>query len=92
EPRRITINAKQHEEERYYVYAKGKLDSIYRNANTAIVKADELFGVVVDQNQQYILERVNKKTLSAIILDTIPECFLKGNMNICRHSFQIRWY
>ena len=82
ESRKVTISAKEHKEERYYVYAKGKLDSIYKNANTAIVKADELLGVVVDQNQQYIWERGNKKTASAISLSSIPECIRQGNMNI----------
>lgn len=80
--RNVEIPSKEHTEELYYVYAKGKLDSIYENANTAIVRADSQYGIVVDQNQNYIWERGNKQTASEISLAQIAQCILNGNMNL----------
>lgn len=80
--RNITIPGKKHDEEMYYVYAKGRLDSIYENANTAIVRADSQYGIVVDQNQNYIWERGNKQNIAEIPLGQIPQCILNGNMNL----------
>lgn len=45
----------------YYVYSKGKLDSVYRNATDAILRADEEAGVVVNVNQEYIWERIKRQ-------------------------------
>ncbi|MDO4343969.1 MAG: hypothetical protein Q4C50_04105 [Eubacteriales bacterium] len=80
--RRVSIEAKEHNEELYYVYAKGKLDSIFENANTAIVRANEQFGVVVDQNQRYIWERGNKANIAELTMEQIPQCILSGTMDI----------
>lgn len=80
--RTVAIEAKEHTEERYYVYAKGHLDSIYQNANTAIVRANSQFGVVVDQNQQYIWERGNRATAAETPIDQIPRCILEGRMDV----------
>lgn len=78
----VSIGEKEHTEELYYVYAKGRLDGIYENANTAIVCANKLFGVVVDQNQCYVWERGNKKTAAEFTLDQVPACIQKGTMDI----------
>ncbi len=45
---------------KYYVYATGGLQKIYNKAATAVQAADSLYGVVVDENQQYIWERGNR--------------------------------
>lgn len=45
---------------RYYVYAYGKLQEIYDKAGAAVLKADELKGVAITQNQEYLWERGNK--------------------------------
>ena len=82
EAKKITIPYTANEEEIYYVYAKGTLAGMYENANTAIVKADELFGVVVNKNQQYIWARGNKATESTIRLADIPQCILNGTMDM----------
>ena len=82
EAKNITIPYADNEEEIYYVYAKGSLAGMYENANTAIVKADELLGVVVNKNQQYIWERGNKATESTIQLADIPQCILSGTMDM----------
>lgn len=81
EPRNVSIPYTEHSEERYYVYAKGKLAGIYQNANTAIVHADEQFGVVVNQIQQYIWERGNKETEKTIPLSSVAPCILNGTMD-----------
>lgn len=78
----VSIPGKEHTEELFYVYGKGKLDNVYENANTAIRRADELFGVVIDQNQQYIWERGNKQTITELSMEDIPQCILSGNMDI----------
>lgn len=61
---------------RYYVYAKGKLVRSYADVADAVLKADELFGVVVNKNQDYIWEsrtRRSKVTLDKIGNRTITE-------------------
>lgn len=79
---KVSIPGKEHTEERYYVYAKGRLYDVYENANTAIVRADELFGVVIDKDQQYIWERGNKQNIAEISMEDIPQCVLSGNMDV----------
>lgn len=56
----------------YYVYSKGKLDSIYLDAAQAIQAADEDAGVVVNGNQEYVWERIRRQTEQQISgLETI---------------------
>ncbi len=78
----VSIEAKEHLEERYYVYAKGRLNGIYQNANTAIVQANALFGVVVDQNQQYVWERGNRTAIADIPIGQVPKSILEGKMDL----------
>lgn len=67
----------------YYVYAKGQLDSIYVNVNTAVNRADEVLGIVVDSRQQYIWERGNKKDkVDRLDVTKLPVIVKQGNMNI----------
>lgn len=49
------------EENCYYVYGRGKLQGIYKTAGTAIMKADELRGVVVTSKQTKVWERGNRQ-------------------------------
>ena len=78
----ITIPYTENTENLCYVYAKGTLYGIYKNANTAIMTADEQLGVVVNQNLQYIWERGNKATEQTIPLSSIPQCILDGTMDL----------
>ena len=78
----ITVPYTDNTENLCYVYAKGTLYGIYKNANTAIMKADEQLGVVVNQNLQYIWERGNKATEQTIPLSSIPQCILDGTMDL----------
>lgn len=65
----------------YYVYAKGKLDSIFTRPNEAIVRADEQTGVVLNRAQQYVWERGNLKTRVTMGLGDIPEVFKTGELD-----------
>lgn len=47
-------------EERFYVYGKGELLDICERAGDAVQLADEVSGVVVSSDQQYIWERGNR--------------------------------
>lgn len=73
ENREVTIVTQIVKYEVYYVYGRGKLDSIFTSANIAIQRADEIKGVVVDAHQKYIWERGNKDSAASISLDQIPD-------------------
>lgn len=79
--RTIVLDPKVDEEQVYYVYAKGELDSIYTSVSMAIQRADEALGVVVDQSQQHIWERGNKKTKLDLDVSRIPEAMLQYELN-----------
>ena len=44
----------------YYVYGTGRFQGTYDNAGDAVVRADEVDGVVVSWNQKYVWERGNR--------------------------------
>ena len=46
--------------EKFYVYGMGELVAIYDKAGYAVQKANEVSGVVISSNQQYIWERGNR--------------------------------
>lgn len=46
--------------DQYYVYGLGKLQGIYNNASQAIQKAEEISGVVISSEQEYIWETGNR--------------------------------
>lgn len=78
----VAIAAKERSEELYYVYAKGRLDSIYPAINQAVIRANSQLGVVVNSRQQLIWERGNKKTEYTLDISTFPDIILKGKMNL----------
>ena len=47
-------------EKEYYVYGKGLPPEKYTNPSDAILRAGELAGIVVDENQKYIWEKGNR--------------------------------
>ncbi len=65
----------------YYVYAYGKLDGIYSDPATAILRADSLMGVVLNRSQQYVWERGNKRTKIKLNESDIPEEVLKAPLD-----------
>lgn len=76
--RTLLISTNKPKESLYYVYAGGKLDSIYPNANTAIMRADEKFGIVVNYDQRYIWERGNKASQAIHSADCVDPVMLQG--------------
>ena len=65
----------------YYVYAAGGLDALCTFPNEAIVKADELFGVVLDHNQNYVWVRGDKETAHEIRMTSVPSVFREGTLD-----------
>lgn len=81
ENRQVTIVTKSDDNEGYYVYGRGMLDSIHTSANTAIQRADDIKGVVVDAHQKYIWERGNRSEAASVSLDEIPDIMKQGIMD-----------
>ena len=69
----VELDKQTLDENLYYVYANGGLDSTYTDPALAIQRADEQTGVVLNSAQQYVWERGNKKTKLILNLDDIPE-------------------
>lgn len=66
----------------YYVYAKGKLYDVYHSVSTAVKRADEELGVVVDSDLQNIWERGNKVNRITLDVSTFPQVILDGTMDV----------
>lgn len=60
EGRRDIATATEDPLERYYVYAKGEIVGIYTNPAEAIMKADGIFGTVVDKRDSYLWQGGNR--------------------------------
>ena len=75
----VILDTQVPQDEVYYVYARGHLDSIYRDPAQALKRADEQAGVVLNRAQQYVWERGNKKTKLTLNLEDIPEAILTGS-------------
>lgn len=56
----LTLKNGKTSQDKYYVYAKGQLQGIYEDVSEAVTQADGLYGVVVDDNQEYVWERGNR--------------------------------
>ena len=65
----------------YYVYAKGRLLSVYDNPSEAVLEADGHVGVVLNDDQQYVWERGNMQSENELNNEDIPELFLSGVMD-----------
>lgn len=79
--RTLDIPANHEKQELYYVYAGGTLEGIYTYPNEAIVRADELVGVVVDSSQNYVWVRGDKATSVELDLTKLPAAFFTGTMD-----------
>lgn len=68
ESREIELTSPQNSQTttNYYVYGMGELLNTYTNPKEAIIDAYNNFGVVVDDNQSYIWERIKKQTRTQI--------------------------
>ncbi|MDO4188017.1 MAG: hypothetical protein Q4D29_03430 [Lachnospiraceae bacterium] len=59
---------------RYYVYAAGNLEGIYNDPAEAVIKAEELFGEVVNKGDSYVWESGHRK--SKFRIETIGDTFI----------------
>lgn len=82
EERVVSLDTQIPKEEIYYVYARGSLDGTYPDPASAIQRADQRTGVVLNRDQQYVWERGNKKTQIQLNPEEIPEIMLTGTMDI----------
>ncbi|MDO4338375.1 MAG: hypothetical protein Q4C91_09850 [Eubacteriales bacterium] len=78
EEREIVLDTRQPDEEIYYVYAHGGLDSTFLDPAEAVRRADERAGVVLNRKQQYVWERGNKKTKLQLNIEDVPEIMRTG--------------
>lgn len=79
EERTVILDTKVPQDEVYYVYAMGGLDSTWTNPAAAIQRADEQLGVVLNRAQQYVWERGNKKTRIQLNTEDIPLVMRTGS-------------
>ncbi len=81
---RSTILESEEKEELYYVYAEGGVEGIYMSAATALNRAYEASGVVVDETGRTIWikgNRVTKNQIMAIKEQSVTE--EKGSLAVC---------
>lgn len=79
EDTQVVLDTQVPEDEIYYVYAKGGLDSTYTDPAQAVLRADEQTGVVLNRAQQYVWERGNKKTKLTLNVEDVPEIMRTGS-------------
>lgn len=65
----------------YYVYAGGVLDSTWTKPSDAIIRADQKMGVVLNRQQQYVWERGNRDDSHQINLEEVPSAVLEGGLD-----------
>lgn len=75
----VKLQVETPEEELYYVYGKGGLDSTWTNPAAAVKRADALTGVVLNRAQQYVWERGNVKTQITLNTEDIPDIIKSGS-------------
>ncbi|MCC8103766.1 MAG: hypothetical protein LIP11_16455 [Clostridiales bacterium] len=78
----VEIPSNTEKEKLYYVYAGGSLDSAWPTAVEAILRADEMVGVVINDAKEYVWERRNKEDEVTISLDNIPDIIKTGIMDV----------
>ena len=78
----IVLDTQIPQEATYYVYGQGGLDSTYTDPAKAVLRADDLGGVVLNRAQQYIWERGNKKTKIQMDTEELPDIVLQGTLDV----------
>ena len=78
----IVLDTQIPQEATYYVYGQGGLDSTYTDPAKAVLRADELGGVVLNRAQQYIWERGNKKTKIQMDTSDLPDVVLQATLDV----------
>lgn len=75
----VDLQVETPEEEVYYVYGRGGLDSVWTDPAAALRQADAKTGVVLNRAQQYVWERGNLKTQITLNTTDIPEIIRSGS-------------
>lgn len=82
EERVVSLDMQVPKETVYYVYAGGTLCDTFEDPALAIQYANEVMGVALNRNQQYIWERGNKKTQIKLNVSDIPQAVLNADLNL----------
>ena len=64
----------------YYIYAYGKLQKILTDPGRAVRDADEMVGVVLNYQGQYVYERGNKEVENELYNEDIPQGIFCGSL------------
>lgn len=80
----VALDTKVPDDDVYYVYAKGGLDSVYEDPAEAVLRADSRTGVVLNRDQQYVWERGNKKTAIQLSTADIPAVVLTSSLDTAK--------
>lgn len=77
----VTLQIPETDARRYYIYAGGELVNIERDVNAALVEADRLRGVVLDEHQRYLYERGNWRNTLTLKLNALPQGLLTPTLD-----------
>lgn len=77
----VDIEQIRQENNIYYVYAKGELDSTWSKVSDALIRADSQMGVVLNRQQQYVWERGNRDDSHQVNLEEVPSVILSGTID-----------
>jgi hypothetical protein len=82
----LSLKETKEEEQNYYIYAKGTLQGITKNVGEAVIKANDLAGIVVDDNQKYVWERGNRLIRTQIKNISAKKIMNGNSLSICLDS------
>ena len=85
----VTLPAAEDQESLYYVYAGGVMDSFFNDAASAVRRADETVGVVINEEKAFVWERGNRTTTKRMKPEEVPPAFLAGTMDIAQLEEQM---
>jgi hypothetical protein len=69
------------EDEKFYVYGQGNIQNITDNASEAIVLADSVAGVVIDESGDYVWARISKPTEYSLSNISVQNTATEGDGN-----------
>jgi hypothetical protein len=85
----LKLKASKNEQNKYYVYAKGQLQGIFKNISEAVIEANDMYGVVVNDNQEYIWERGNRLIRTTIRGITAKKDESGNSLAVCLDSILV---
>lgn len=82
--RELNISLTQHQKGRYYIYGLTGLDSVEEDASNAILRADEISGVVQNDAGSYVWMKSNRATKNQIMkIEAASTTEEKDSVAIC---------